>query len=336
MTKPSDLIRHLSLAGVLLLDVALSAPATAAPLPLRTIVDFPLGQATQRYDYESLDPRTGRLFIADLAGGRVLVVDVKTGRLVKAIAGLPRVHGVLAVPEQGRVYASVTGEDQVATIDEATLSVIARVPGGHYPDGMAWDPKLNKLYVSDEHGQAVAVIDLAHNTLLKTIPLGGDVGNTQFDPADDLVYSNNQSTDELIAIDPISDTVTARWKLPGCEENHGMLIDPSRQLAYIACQANAKLVTFSLRDHKPLDTQSIGDDPDVLAADLAAHRLYVSAESGVVSVFDISGDGPHKMGEAKLANNAHVVAADPKTHHVFFPLRDVSGQPVLRVMEPDQ
>lgn len=321
--------------------VGLAAAATlachgsrAAPLPLRTLADIPLGQATLRYDYASLDANTGRLFIADLAGSRVLVVDIRAGRLAKAIPGLPRVHGVLAVPQNGRVYASATGEDQVSAIDEGSLSVVSHVAGGHYPDGMAWMPGLNKLYVSDEHGNSVSVIDLAANTVVKTIPIGGEVGNTQFDPADGLIYTNDQTHDQLVAIDPATDTETKRWRLVGCEENHGLLIDPSRQIAYIACQKNAKLATFSLRGHRILALDTLGADPDVLAGDFGLGRLYVAGESGIVSVFDIAAAAPRKLGEARLADNAHIVAIDPATHRVYFPLRNLLGHPVLRVMRP--
>ena len=309
------------------------ASSHAAPLPLKLVAEVPLGATTRRFDYESLDPKTGLLFMADLAGGRVLVVDVHANRLVKVIANVAGVHGVLAVPEQGRVYASATGVDEVVTIDERTLTVIGRGPSGHYPDGIAWEPTRNKLYVSDESGKVVGVIDAATNKLLRQIPMGGEVGNTQYDRADGLIYSNQQSTDELVAIDPATDKIAGRWPLPGCSQNHGLLIDPKRQLAYIACQGNAKLVVFSLKDHAILSEQPIGAGPDVFAADFGLSRLYVAGEAGVVSAFDISAPALRKLGEDKLADNAHIVGVDPATHRVYFPLRNLGGKAVLRVME---
>lgn len=309
-----------------------SACQAAPPLPLRTVVDVPLGVPTSRYDYESLDPETGLLFIADLAGSRVLVVDTHTNKLVKAIPNVAHVHGVIAIPAQHRAYATATGTDELVTIDEATLEVVARAPAGHYPDGLAWMPGLNKIYVSDEHGKTVAVVNAATSKLLKLIPIGGEVGNTQFNPADGLIYSNDQTNNELVAIDPAKDAVIGRWKLTGCEGSHGLQLDPARSLAYVACEDNAKLATFSLREHKLLDVQSVADGPDVMAADFSLRRLYVAGESGIVSVFDTSEPVPHKIGEAKLADNAHMVAVDPATHRVYFPLRNVGGKPVLRVM----
>jgi hypothetical protein len=76
---------------------------------------------------------------------------------------------------------------------------------------------------------------------------------------------------------------------------------------------------------------AIGSEPDVLALDPITHRLYVSAESGVVSVFSDRGS-VSRIGQAYLAPAAHTVAVDPITHLVYFPLQNINGRPVLRVM----
>ena len=113
-----------------------------------------------------------------------------------------------------------------------------------------------------------------------------------------------------------------------------MQLDPSRQLAYVACEHNARLLTFSLNDHKVVDTQPVGAEPDVMAADFAIARLYVAGESGVVTMFDIGAAKPRKLGKAKVGDNAHVVAVDPATHRVYFPLWSLFDTSTLRVMVP--
>jgi len=269
-----------------------AAPGRSIPLPLKLVADVPIEHPSSRFDYESLDPTTGLLFIADLAGSRVLVFDTRANRFVNVIDGIAKVHGVLAVPERGMVYASATGDDQLAAIDAKTFAVRARVASGHYPDGIAWAPKQGKLYVSDEHGNTVAVINAARNTLLAKIPVGGEVGNTQYDNADGMIYSNVQTRGEMVVIDPATDREVRRIKVPGCDSNHGLLIDPTRQLAYVACEDNARLVTVSLASKAMIDSQAVGSGPDVLAFDPGLKRLYVAAESGPLTVFDVSAEKP--------------------------------------------
>ena len=41
-----------------------------------------------------------------------------------------------------------------------------------------------------------------------------------------------------------------------------------------------------------------------------------------------------RLGQGFLATNAHSVAVDPRTHLAYFPLQDLGGRPVLRVMRP--
>src|SRR5258708_27395253 len=130
---------------------------------------LPLCGHSTRLDYASLDVGRHFLFIAHLGDSEVIVFDTEARRVVKRIANVSHVHGVLAIPELGRVYASATGADEVVAIDETTLQVIARMPGGTYPDGLAYSPEAHKVYVSDEHGGTDTVLDVGTSTRVATV-----------------------------------------------------------------------------------------------------------------------------------------------------------------------
>ena len=72
----------------------------------------------------------------------------------------------------------------------------------------------------------------------------------------------------------------------------------------------------------------------MLAYDPGLGRLYVAAESGVVTVFSPTANRLHQLGQAHLADKAHSVAVDPVTHLVFIPLERDPNKPGLRVMQP--
>ena len=72
----------------------------------------------------------------------------------------------------------------------------------------------------------------------------------------------------------------------------------------------------------------------MLAFDKEFGRLYVSAESGVITIFDERGRNMEKVGEGFFASNAHSVAVDSRTHRVYFPLQNVGGKPILRIAVP--
>jgi YVTN family beta-propeller protein len=311
--------------------------AAATPTPetaLIPVADVPLGGNTTRLDYESLDSGRHLLFIAHLGDSTVIVFDTEKQQLVTRIPGISQVHGVLAIPELGTVYASATGTNEVVAIDESTLKIIARAPGGVYPDGMAYAPEVHKLYVSDEHGGTETVIDVRTNTRATTIPLGGDVGNSQYDPVTKHIFVNVQTRKELVEIDPATDKVIARIALPGAEGNHGLLIEPDQYLAFIACEDNHKLLVLDLRSRTVTAKFDVGEDPDVLAYDPSLGYLYVAAESGIVSIFQAKSGSVSKLADLHLGPNAHVVAVDAATHKSYFPLKNLGGRTILRIMRP--
>jgi DNA-binding beta-propeller fold protein YncE len=306
----------------------------AATLPLKVLTDVPLSGGTTRFDYQSFDSASRRLYIAHLGSDLMTVFDVNNQTVISDVKDLKRVHGVLAVPELHRVYASATGTNELAVIDDQSLSIVARVPAGDYPDGIAYAAKENKIYVSDLHGKADTVIDGKTNQRLTTIPLGGGAGNSQYDPASDRIFVTVDGREELVEIDPGSDQISARYPLTGCKGSHGLLIDSPNRLAFASCEENAKLVVFDLQSKKATAMLSVGGDPDVLAFDNSLGRLYVSAESGIVAIFDERDRALLKVGEGLFAPNAHSVAVDTLTHRVYFPLQNLGGKPVLRIALP--
>lgn len=320
-------------AAVLGFSVSLALPnAPAQPEILRVVADVPLPGAAARFDYQSLDLSDGRLYIAHMNADQLVVFDTKKREVVTNLDGFHRVHGVLAVPELGRVFASVTGDHQVAVVDRATLKTVARVGEIKYPDGLAYANSVNRVFVSDEHGNADVVIDTTTNTVVTTIPLGGGAGNTVYDRTSDKIYVAVHGKNQLVVIDPLKMKIKGRTELTWLEDPHGMVLDSENQLAFVAASGNNKLVVVDLKTMQMGPPFTVGRDPDVLAFDNGTKRLYVAAESGHVFIFHEANRAVELEGEIHLPHG-HTVAVDPKTHLIYFPLEDVNGKPVLRIME---
>src|ERR1043165_9944354 len=195
-------------------------PVSKAPplsgLPLKVVADVPLTGGTTRFDYQSIDSVSGRLYIAHLGSDLMTVFDVKKQVVVGEVTELKRVHGVLAVPELHRVYASATGTNELAVIDDQSLAIVARAPAGDYPDGIAYAIRENKIYVSDLQGHADTVIEASTNQLLTPIQLGGGTGHSQCDASSDRIFVTVDGREKLADIDPHTDQVAARYPLTGC------------------------------------------------------------------------------------------------------------------------
>jgi DNA-binding beta-propeller fold protein YncE len=191
------------------------------------------------------------------------------------------------------------------------------------------------VFASDEHGAVDAVFDTTTNNLLTNIPLGGYAGNTAYDPGSERILVAVHGVNELVAIDPSAMKIVGRYALPGIQNPHGIALDLANRLAFIAGEENHSLAVFDLTTMKLLSVHQVGEDPDVLAFDPGLKRLYVSAESGTVSVFQESGHDLRLLSQFNWPH-AHSVAVDPKTHLVYFPLENIDGKPWLRIMRPIQ
>ena len=326
---------RLKLAAVCVAGVAVAAVAHAAAgsLPLKPIARVALSGPSVRFDYMSLDPGANRLYIAHMNASELLVFDVRRRRIVRTIPA-PGVHGVIAVPALGRVFASATDAHEALTIDARTGKILARAPAGEYPDGLAYDSVERHVFVSDETGGVETVLN-ARGGRIATIELGGEAGNVQYDPVARRVLVAVQSRNDIAVIDPRSNRIVQRVALPGCDHDHGLLIDAPRRLAFVACDGNARLFTLDLGNTRLLGSATVGGSPDVLAFDTSLRRLYVAAESGEVAVFAERESRLVKLGQTELAPYAHTVAVDPRTHLVYFALQSGStGRPQLLIMAP--
>ena len=75
--------------------------------------------------------------------------------------------------------------------------------------------------------------------------------------------------------------------------------------------------------------------PDVVMHDPDLRRLYVAAEDGPLVVFFSDQNGIREVTRGTAGPNAHSVAVDPVTHHIYLPLANVGGHPVLRELSLD-
>jgi YVTN family beta-propeller protein len=308
---------------------ASATTGTSAALPLVRVADVKLPGGETRFDYQELDPARNHLVVAHMNDASVLVLDLRDGSVVKELHDIVRPRGV-AVGDD-RIFVTSTGS--VVIIDAKTLAEVARVKAGATPDGIAVDPVDHVVGVSEQHDGAVAFLDKSGSGARTLLPLGKEVGNVVFDESRRAFFAavvNDKPPNQLVQLDPLGHRVSARIDLPGCERAHGVRIHPDGKSAFVACEDNDLVVRVALDAPHSLTTAATGKKPDVMSIDPSLGWLYVAAESGDLTVFDIRGDGLRTIDREHPADDSHSVV-DPATHRVFFPL--LRG-PVMRIMRP--
>jgi YVTN family beta-propeller protein len=310
---------------------------TTTRLPLVTVSDVGLPGAANRFDYQDVDPARNQLVIAHMNDASVLVVDLRNGSLLKLLPNIRTARGIAVASDVGKIFVT-SSPNQLVVIDSTTLTEVTRVATGNAPDGVGWDPVHQTVGVSDQRDGAVSLIREAGAGAREHVPVGVETGNVVFDARRATFWVTvvtSSPPNQLVQIDPVTARPTTRIDLPGCEGAHGLRLHPDGQSALIACEDNSMLVRVDLEGAHALTKASTGDGPDVLAMDPGLGWLYVAAESGDLTVFDISRPGLNLLDREHPGNAAHSVAVDPSTHRVFFPLvAGPAGTPVLRIMKP--
>lgn len=307
--------------------------APGAALAFDRVADVALPGGATRFDYQEIDPAKGQLVIAHMNDDAVVIVDLADGSVKQELTGIPTPRGVAIAEDAGIIFVT-SSPGHLVLIDSTSLDEITRVTTGNAPDGDAWDPDDQIVGVSDQGDGALSLIADAGRGARTQVPLGTETGNVVYDATRGQFWIT-VVPDQLVEVDPRTAAVTARIDLPGCDGAHGLRLHPDGQSAFIACEDNDTLARVDLGGAHAVDTGATGSGPDVLSLDPDLGRLYVAAESGDLTVFDLGKPGVVLLGHDHPGANAHTVAADPATHRVFFPLpAGDDGTPVLRILRP--
>lgn len=106
----------------------------------------------------TFDARTGRVYAASFATGRIAVIDAATGAVDRWIATGSTPHGVAVDPRHGLLYAPNLAQDTVTVIDERTLEVTATLPVAGVPLGVAVDERTGWAYVSSRDASTLTAL----------------------------------------------------------------------------------------------------------------------------------------------------------------------------------
>src|SRR5579875_568168 len=204
--------------------------------------------------------------------GNVIVFNTQQQKVVKLLP-IPQGAGVVLAPDVHKVFVADSNDNIIFAVDENTFQMTPiPLQDNDAPDTMTYDPLDHLVVVSDpgtppnpdvsnvieRKNQNETFIDARTDKVVGRVMLGldgkwgDDVGYPRFDPTLHLVYVVTQQladpnsldpnllpppgTAWLVAINPLTLHIVARLNLPSfCITPHGMAIDTSTHIAYIAC-----------------------------------------------------------------------------------------------------
>ena len=110
--------------------------------------------------------------------------------------------------------------------------------------------------------------------------------------------------------------------------------DPISRRLFVACHSKTLLV-LDADAGTILASFPIGAGNDAVKFDPASKLAFASNADGTLAVVQENGANAFSpVQTVRTQTGARTMAVDPKTHLVYFPLLNVNGSPVLRVMRP--
>jgi DNA-binding beta-propeller fold protein YncE len=292
----------------------LAAAALAAAVPGYKIVNTYKVGGDGGWDYLTADAAARRLYISRAT--HVIVLDLDSGKTVGEIADTPGVHGIALAPELGRGFVSNGREGTVSIFDLKTLATSSKVKVGENPDAILFDPATRRVFTFNGHSQDATAVDAVKGTVLGTIKLDGKPEFAASDGKGE-IFVNIEDKNELVAIDPNTLEVKAKWPLAPCESPSGLSMDRKHRRLFVGCE-NKMMAVVNADTGKVLATPAIGDGVDATTFDQENGLAFASCGEGVLTV--VREESPHKFSVAEnvpTQPGARTLALDSKTHNIF-------------------
>ena len=255
-------------------------------MPLKKIGTIAIPHAAgSAFDHGAFDARSGRVFIAHTARNCLEVIG-HDGKHIATLPGFPGVAG--AVADDGQVLVTNRGSASVALLDASTLETRALFKTGGRPNGaviVARSGLAIAACIGDDGETPTLQLFGLRDRKHVSIDLPGRPRWCVTDAAAERVFlCIREPSMVLVARLPDLGTVT-HWKVPS-PGAHGLDIDHSRGLLYVACDDSA-LVEMSSISGEVTNVWPIAGPPDVTFFNPATGLVHVAiGEPGLVETVD--------------------------------------------------
>ena len=255
-------------------------------MPLKKIGTIAIPNAAgSAFDHGAFDARSGRVFIAHTARNCLEVID-HDGKHIATLPGFPGAAG--AVADDGQVLVTNRASASVALLDASTLETRSSFKTGRRPNGAVIVARSGLAIAAcigdDGETPTLQLFGLRDHKHL-SIDLPGRPRWCVTDAAAERVFlCIREPSMVLVARLPDLGAVT-HWKIPSSGA-HGLDIDHSRSLLYIACD-DSTLIEMSSTSGEVTNVWPIAGPPDVTFFNPTTGLVHVAiGEPGLVETVD--------------------------------------------------
>jgi DNA-binding beta-propeller fold protein YncE len=291
------------------------ASISAAPAPHYAVAS-PIAGPDGSFDYASVDPATGQLYVA--RGENATVVDLAHPESVRSIGTIAHGHAVVPIPDLGLLLVTSGHDDSVRLLDPTDGREVAKIAVGTDPDGAFYDAAAHRAVVMNAKAGTVSVIDVASAKVLRTLTLKaglefGALGR------DGVLFVNNENTNEIETANLDTGVAGASIALTGCVSPSGLAYDARNNVLISAC-ANGKAAVVDAGTRREVALLDIGKGPDAVILDAARRLAFIPCgKSGTLTVLSLASGHVAVTGTVTTETGAKTGALDPRDGALYLP-----------------
>src|ERR1700716_3257256 len=222
--------------GALALAFAAIAIPLHPPTFHRLASALTLKHAAPDWDYVTLDPARGYLFIGRRGEG-VTVYDVNAKKVVRTIEKTEDANAIALVPEFDRGYTT-NGDGTTTAFQLSTLRPIIRIKLGEDADSGTYDPVTKQIAFTMGDSRQIAFVDARTGTLTGKLAMESKKLDGTAPDGEGNLFMALRDRNAVAKIDVAARKVTAEWKTTGCEQPTGLAFDRTNKRIFVGCRGS--------------------------------------------------------------------------------------------------
>jgi DNA-binding beta-propeller fold protein YncE len=292
--------------------------------PLKLVQTFKLpADVKGNFDHFAIDLSGNRLFATPEEYKAVLVLDLKSGKLIHKITGIEKPHAVLYRPDIKRLFITDGESGDLKIVDSDSYAILSSVKLLEDADSIGYDSKTKYLYIDNGGGDVhqtysmLSVVDTTTGKKLADIKIDGDTLEAMvLDKGSSRILVNNKAKNQVDVIDREKRTLLTSWPISKAKTNVAMAYDAANHRLFIGCRTGA-IVVIDTDSGKEITSLEITKGVDDMVFDSASKRLYASCD-GYADVYQQTDANTYKsLGKVPTGALARTALLVPELNRYF-------------------
>ena len=255
------------------------------PGPLKLAQTIPLpGLKDGDFDHFALDSAGQRLFLAAEENSTVVVIDLRTNKLIGKIVGAKAPHSMGYNSESKKLYVvDDGGPNQVEIFDGTSFKLLGTIPMEAHADVSIYDPDSKLFYIGNGGRQAkedytlISVVDTTTDKKVGDIKIDGDrIESMRLEEKGPRMFVNVYYKGVVAVVDRTKQTVIATWPYSQEGKNFGsMAFDEPDHRLFVHARDPGKVLVIDSDSGKLITSLPCQGDYDDAIYDSGTRRLYL-------------------------------------------------------------